>query len=66
MSDIDVKLKPVSHPFWNISYQYVEHLGSNPLRFQQLIISSMMRRILWTMEMDEKTLNIFTGLVVYQ
>ena len=49
MCDIDVKLKPVSHtpyrmpriaypvsyPLCNISYQYAEDLGSNPLQIQQ-------------------------------
>jgi hypothetical protein len=39
-------------------YQYAEDLGGNPLQFQQSIISSMMRRIPQTIEMDEKTLNI--------
>ena len=58
MSDIDVKPKPVSptlylipcivypvsNTLWNISQQYAEDLGSNPLQFQQTIMSSMMRR----------------------
>jgi hypothetical protein len=56
---------PVSHPFWNISYQYAEDLWSNPLQFQQSIISSMTRRIPWTMQMGEKTLNIFTEDITY-
>ena len=60
MSDIETCVAySVSHPFWNILYQYAEDLGGNPLQFQQSIISSMMRRIPQTIEMDEKTLNIF-------
>jgi hypothetical protein len=64
MFDIDAKLKPLSHPFWNISYQYAEELGSNLLQFQQSIISSM-KRIPWPKEMGEKTLNIFIEDITY-
>ena len=73
MSDIDVKPKPVSYtPYiipcivypgsntlWNTSQQYAADLGSNPLQFQQTIVSSMMKRSpRGTMEMGDKILNI--------
>ena len=61
MSDRDGKPKPVSHTLylipcnvhpvsntlWNILQQYAGDLGSNPLQFQQTIMSSMMRRSHW-------------------
>ena len=75
-SDIDVKLKPVAHTPYRIlcvthllehlvSVLYAEDLRSNPLQFHQSIISFMMRRIPRTMEMDEKTLIIFTEDITY-
>ena len=74
MSDIDVKLKPVSyrlpritdplsHPFYNISFQHAADLGSHPPQLQQTIMSFMMRSPR-TMEMGEKTLR--TWFIVYR
>jgi len=70
MSDIDAKLKHVLHTPSHTPCiaPLLEHLVSvcgRPLQFQQSIISFMTRIIPRTMEMGEKTLNIFTEDIIF-